>query len=90
MLEDIDWVSWVLKLSQQRLGANYRFAAMILDSAGIRYHKGGLASSPPLSMIHTSIVYDRLLINFIATLATSCGLIYLPTCLQQRQNIRSQ
>lgn len=41
MLEDIDWVSWVLELSQQRLGANYRFAAKILDSAGIRYHKGG-------------------------------------------------
>lgn len=41
MLEDIDWVSWVLKLSQKRLGANYRFAAKILDDAGIPYHKGG-------------------------------------------------
>ena len=58
MLEDIDWVSWVLKLSQQRLGANYRFAAKILDDAGIRYHKGGWATSPPLSMMHTTMIWS--------------------------------
>lgn len=89
MLEDIDWVSWVLKLSQQRLGANYRFAAKILDDAGIRYHKRGWATSPQLSM-NPSMIYGPFLITFIVTLATFCGLIYLPTFLPQHRNIRSQ
>lgn len=89
MLEDIDWVSWVLKLSQQRLSANYRFAAKILDNAGIRYHKGGWATSPPLST-DPNMIYDPFLIMFIVTLATFCGLIYPPTFLPQRRHTRSQ
>lgn len=89
MLEDFDWVSWVLKLSQQRLGANYRFAAKILDEAGIGYHKGGCATSPPLSL-DLSMISNRFLITFIVTLATFCGLICLPTFLPQRRNTRSQ
>lgn len=41
MLEDVEWTSWLLNLSQQRLGENYRFVSKMLDDAGIRYHHGG-------------------------------------------------